>query len=275
GPGERVTHYRQSCLACHTQRGCSLPEPTRRLKSKEDSCIDCHMPQYPPSDIGHTAATDHRIVRSSDIPLPRTERNRGERRPKRDAAIVPFYRQGPNANDADADRDLGIALVHVMVQSITQRKAPPAGATAQAVDLLTGAARNDPGDLPACEAQAESLALLDRQPEALAAYEKILAKAPHRETALTGAAMLAQKQQQLDLALSCWRRAVAEDPWQPYYRESLAKMLVEQKAWEDARPHAEAWVHLDPASVEARVLWVTCLARSGDKVAARAEFAKI
>src|SRR5262249_35382293 len=137
------------------------------------------------------------------------------------------------------------------------------------------ALRNDPVDLPAWEARAEALALLNRQAEALAAYEAVLTKAPRREPSLMGAAMLAQKQQRLELALSYWRRAVAEDPWHPYYRASLAQMLAEQKAWDEARAHGEAWVRLDPASVEARVLWVTCLAKSGDKDAARAEFAKI
>ena len=32
---------------------------------------------------------------------------------------------------------------------------------------------------------------------------------------------------------------------------------------------------LDPANMDARVLWVSCLLRTGDKAAARAEFAKI
>jgi tetratricopeptide (TPR) repeat protein len=246
-----------------------VPEATRRLKSKDDSCIDCHMARYPTADIAHTAATDHRILRRPDKEAPATSQA------KREPGIIAFYGQRLHPNDREAKRDLGIALVHMLVQSLAQQKAPPAGTGEQAVELLATAARDDPEDLLARESQAEGLALLNRPAEALAAYEAILANAPRREISLMGAAMLAQKQQQTERALSYWRRAIAEDPWQSYYRASLARMLIEQKAWDEACPHCAAWVRLDPASVEARVLLVTCLARSGDKAAARAEFAKI
>jgi tetratricopeptide (TPR) repeat protein len=86
--------------------------------------------------------------------------------------------------------------------------------------------------------------------------------------------MLAQ-QQRLESALSYWRRAAAVDPWKATYRSSLAKMLAERKAWDEALPECEAWLRLDPANLDARVLLVTCLARTGDKTTARAEFAKI
>jgi tetratricopeptide (TPR) repeat protein len=141
--------------------------------------------------------------------------------------------------------------------------------------LLKAAVRNDPEDLPAWEALAEALVLTGRPAEAGDAYEALLARDPHWEAALMGAAMLAQSRQRLPAAASYWRRAAAEGPWQPAYRAGLAQVLADQKAWDEARTQAEAWVRLDPASVDARVLYVTCLARSGHKDAARAEFAKI
>ena len=90
-----------------------------------------------------------------------------------------------------------------------------------------------------------------------------------------GAAMLAQSLQRREAALSYWRRAVAENPWHPNYRANLARMLSEEKAWQEARPHCEAWLRLDPANLEARFLWVRCLIKTGDKSEARVEFAKI
>jgi Tfp pilus assembly protein PilF len=325
GPEERVAHYRSRCLECHSveriakppsERGCSVPEATRRLTSKEDSCIDCHMPRYPPADIAHTTTTDHRIIRGADkAALSRGEKGRGEGRPKREPGIVSFFqdRLDPDTNpkrqrgdatspkrqqedktspkrqrgddtspkrqrgdlDSEDERDLGIALAHILVQSAMQRKAPPARADAQAVAFLDAAVQNDPDDLQAGEAKAEVLAILGRHAEALAAYETVLAKAPHREASLLGAAMLAQGLQQTERALAYWRRAVAENPWQPSYQASLAQMLADQKAWDEARTPCEAWLRLDPASIDARVLWVRCLIKTGDKAAARAEFAKI
>jgi tetratricopeptide (TPR) repeat protein len=270
GRAERSAYYRERCLECHRQRGCSLPEAARRLPGKDESCIDCHMPKYPASDIAHAASTDHHIFRRADkVALGATSRS------NREPGIIPFYRKSNEPNEKEAGRDFGIALARTMVDRLVQRKPLPTGAGQQAVDLLEAAVRNDPEDMQAQEARAEVLALLNRQGEALAAYQAILSKAPHREASLMGAAMLAQSQRQPEPALLYWGRAVAENPWQPYYRASLAKMLADKKAWDEARPQCEAWLRLDPASIEARVLWVSCLIKTGDLARARTEFAKI
>jgi tetratricopeptide (TPR) repeat protein len=193
----------------------------------------------------------------------------------REPGIISFYRKDSDRNDKEAERDLGIALAHVMVQGLTQRKALSAHSSEQAAGLLDAAARNDPEDMVAWEAKAEMLALLNRQGEALDTYETILAKAPHREASLMGAAMLAQSRQKRGPALAYWRRAVAANPWQPYYRASLAQMLADQNAWDEARPQCEAWLRLDPGNIDARVLWVRCLLKTGDTAEAKLEFAKI
>lgn len=64
---KRVAFFRERCVACHdgsSKGGCSLPEPERRGKSPEDSCIACHMPRGAAGDVPHTSQTDHRILRS-------------------------------------------------------------------------------------------------------------------------------------------------------------------------------------------------------------------
>jgi hypothetical protein len=270
GPAERVAHYRARCLECHARPGCSVPEATRRRQSPQDSCIDCHMPRYPAADIAHTASTDHRILRRTGKDAAPAGRPGDEA-----GGVVAFYGRGAEADDRDAGRDRGLALAHVMAQSLTRRQALPAGVGRQATELLEAAARNDPADLEAREGLAEALALVNRPADALAVYEAVLAGAPEREASLMGAAMLAQSLQKGESALAYWRRAVAVNPWHATYRASLARLLAEQKAWDEARPHCEAWVRLDPANIDARVLWVICLARTGDKGAAGAEFAKI
>jgi tetratricopeptide (TPR) repeat protein len=228
------------------------------------------MPRYPPKDIAHTAATNHRIVRRPDKDMP------GEsNQPTREGGYVSFYREREDKNDKEVERDRGIALAHLMVQTLSQGKATPAETGREAIALVDAAVERDGEDMQAAEARAQVLSLLNREADALAAYETILSKAPHREASLMGAAMLAQIQQRREAALAYWRRAVEENPWQPYYRANLAKMLFEDKAWDEARPHCEAWLRLDPVSIDARVLWVRCLIKTGDKSEARAEFAKI
>jgi hypothetical protein len=60
-PTERVTFYRERCLACHADRGCRLPEAERLARSPDDDCTSCHMPPYPTSNVAHTALTNHTV----------------------------------------------------------------------------------------------------------------------------------------------------------------------------------------------------------------------
>jgi tetratricopeptide (TPR) repeat protein len=133
------------------------------------------------------------------------------------------------------------------------------------VALLASAVGNDPEDWPAWEAQAQLLTALGRRGEALADCQRVLAGAPRRETALADGAALARQLGQRDLAIDYWRRASAVNPWAPEYRGGLATLLAAKEAWDEVRP----------ASVEARMLWVTALLRAGRKDEARAEFDKV
>lgn len=63
GPAERVAYYRDRCLGCHADRGCTVPAADRRARSGGDDCASCHMPRAPVFDVGHTALTDHALTR--------------------------------------------------------------------------------------------------------------------------------------------------------------------------------------------------------------------
>jgi Tfp pilus assembly protein PilF len=263
---QRVAHYRKACLECHQEHGCSLPLAARRAKSPQDSCIDCHMPRYPASDIAHTASTDHRLLRRPDGDAPAHGA-----RPAREPEFVSFYRKTQAADDEEMRRDLAVALARI----IMQHKAPVEGASRTILRQLEGVVERNPADLDAWEARALALTLLNRPEDALAAYEAVLAQAPHREASLGRAALLAQKLRLVDRAVSYWRRVVEENPNEASYRANLTQILTHQKAWAEARPHCEVWLRLDPSNLEARTLWVSCLLKTGDRDRARAEFAKI
>ena len=62
-PAERVSFYRDRCLTCHADKGCSLPEDARSAKGRGDDCISCHMPRSTTSDIAHTSQTLHDLAR--------------------------------------------------------------------------------------------------------------------------------------------------------------------------------------------------------------------
>ncbi len=60
---DRLAEAIKKCNSCHADKGCSLPMPTRLVKSPADDCIACHMPKRNTVDIGHTPLTDHSIKR--------------------------------------------------------------------------------------------------------------------------------------------------------------------------------------------------------------------
>jgi hypothetical protein len=265
-PAQRVAHYRDRCLRCHEQHGCSLPVAERLRRTAEDSCIACHMPRYRSSDIPHTAATDHRILRHGKATPPEDVRPAGG-----DAwPVVSFY-PGRKGTEGEDERDRAVAVVRLALRGETAAS----GALGKALPALDAALRRAPDDHVAGEARGHALGLRGLWAEALNAFEGVLAGAPDRELALVGAAAAAEAAGKAEAARDYWRRAVAINSWAPDYRRRLVQLLVKRERWAEAEPQAAAWVRLDPMSAEARTARVQCLLAAGRKEEARAEFAHI
>jgi hypothetical protein len=266
---KRTQHYREACLKCHEQHGCKVPETARRQTAKDDSCIVCHMPRYPATDVTHIASTDHRIMRRPENFWPL------ENKPGPDPKLSLFHADLADRDPAEFDRDLGIALAYTVFPPLRQGQSVFNRAGRRAIKLLEKAIHNDPHDFAAQEWRAKLLGILNRLDEASQAYQEILASNPNREPALVEAATVAQSQRKWDKALCYWRQAVLTNPWQPSYRASLTELLVDQHQWGEALVQARDWLRLDPASTEARTMVVRCLWWTGDNAAARREFENI
>jgi predicted CXXCH cytochrome family protein len=263
---ERVDEYRRRCLACHETRPCTLPPAQRRVQSARDSCIDCHMPRFQTSNIAHTAVTDHRILRrpsgepqSRPLALPRP----GE------SPIVNFFRDSLSPEDADADRDLGLALVHLARQPGPLR----AELVPLARPLLETALRADPEDVEAREADGLAQALSGQEDEALKAWQRVLDRVPDREVSLGLAAQALMRQGKRREAIDYLRRLVAVNPANAGPRIDLAQLLGGQGDWLEARQQCEAALRINPFSAAARQQLVLCWLRGADRKRAEAELA--
>jgi tetratricopeptide (TPR) repeat protein len=262
---ERVAYYRRRCLACHQDKGCSLPRRVRLDKQADDSCIACHMPRSPTANIVHTAATDHRIPRRPPATAKEERLSADVDRPLRS-----FHPYRPE-DEAEVRRDLGLALVEGMRfggMSVELH-------SARAASLLEEAAKRDAEDVPAGEALGLVLLMRHRRPQALAVLEDVLSRDSKREAALTAAASLAWNLGRPEEGLEHWRRLVAVNPWLAGYRRSLTQALLQLRKWDEAREQCRDWLRLDPASIEARQAWVALLLRDDKKTEAREEFARL
>ncbi len=272
-PAQKVAFYRGRCLNCHREDGaaagpgkrpaCSVPADVRRATSKDDSCIDCHMPSTG-STLNHTAVVDHRVPRR---PAPaRPPAAPGER--LAEVPLAPFHPDLAAPDDEEVSRGLGIALTETADSQPEGRARQLAG---WALPLLESALAAEPEDPPAWEARGNALWFLGRREEALAAYETALGQAPRRETCLAQAAALAQRLNR-PAARAYAERAVAVNPWNASYHLELAKVHARGRDWHAAAAEAGRALRLNPAHLPARSLLVTCYAQLGERGRAEAEF---
>jgi predicted CXXCH cytochrome family protein len=62
-PAQRVAFYRAKCLTCHTDAFGA------KHHADQPDCTSCHMPRTNTSNVAHTQATDHRILKLPMMPL--------------------------------------------------------------------------------------------------------------------------------------------------------------------------------------------------------------
>lgn len=102
GASKSVAVYRQKCLDCHANQGCSVPEPERRKTQPADNCAACHMPSAD-TDIPHIAFTHHRIGKHAP-----GSRIAVQTKPTAAPDLVPID-ESPLLSKLDRRRNLGVA----------------------------------------------------------------------------------------------------------------------------------------------------------------------
>lgn len=266
---EKVAFYRDRCLRCHADGpgqadriACSKPE-AQRIKNGND-CVTCHMPRYATSDIAHTAATDHRIVRKIVPPGKAKSFAKAQRLP-----IVHFHRGalGEDERDPARLRDLAVALVDV-----AYREKSGQARLKQALDMMDRA-RPGPADWQAWERKALALVMMGDKAKALAALQTVFEHQPDLERSLFLAGWLAKDLGKDELSGEFLERAIAINPWHPKYRMAMTEIQVQRQAWPEVVAQARAWIRVEPFNSKARVMLVQGLAHTANRPEAEAELA--
>ncbi|HZU38448.1 MAG TPA: multiheme c-type cytochrome, partial [Gemmataceae bacterium] len=248
---KKIAYYRDRCLQCHTARTCTLSLAERRRLSPADSCTQCHMPRFPTADVAHTAATDHRILRSpSAHPNPG-----GKARALPDLPVVNFYQDLLDPRDPEARRDQGVALAlwgfkgHGAAYAVARR----------ALGLLNEALRRAPDDFLAHKARAWVEWQLGERPHALQSIRAALQESPLDEEALETAATFCQAMGRSTDAIAYSRRLIGINPWQGSYHARLAQLLTDSRQWDEVEAECRAALRTDITNVDVRFLLVRAL----------------
>ena len=203
-PAARAEYYRARCLQCHA----TLAE---RHHPDQRDCVACHMPRVDSADVGHTAVTDHRILR---------EPGAAPTRPLGDK-LTPF-------GGASADpRDLGLAYAELALRGDGR-------AAREAQHLLEGALpryRTDPEVLT-------RLAYLEQEQHKIGRaetlYEASIAVDPDQAVAATNLGVILAEQGAMRRAVDVWRPAFDRHPEASELGVDVALALCRTGDWKDA-----------------------------------------
>jgi predicted CXXCH cytochrome family protein len=230
-PAAKAAYFRGKCLTCHQTRDCHAADKARLAKG--DSCVACHMPRGPTSDIQHVVFTDHSIRRKpSGSAAP----------PASDSRLVPY----PSFSATTRDLALAYAIVALRDHNAADR--------ARAFPLLRQAAEQGTADAQALAYLAEFYRDAKDDAHALPLYEQVWRMDKSQYAA--AAALGAYRMQRGDLAeaIQLWRAALALNPAMTLVRVNLAKALLRTGNPGEARVMLEQALRFHPASPEARAL---------------------
>src|SRR5262249_13728582 len=114
-----------------------------------------------------------------------------------------------------------------------------------------------------------------RHSPALEAFRAGLKLAPNQESLLAGAAMAAQKSNQIDDAIAYWRKVAAMDPGNVAGHANLTALAARKGDWTTVKEQCDVWLSLEPSSVDARLALVKYWLHQGDRARGQSEFTKI
>jgi Flp pilus assembly protein TadD len=262
---ERVAFYRERCQQCHKDQSCALLLEVRKKTSKDDNCVQCHMPGGP-SDIAHHSITNHRIPRNANDAEP------DSRQVDDDLFMRFFHRDLVEAGDAGVERDTGIALT----ERVERYDWPTRRAVGTlALSPLESAVRADPSDVPALDAKAHALWAIGDFENAAKTFDAVLELVPGREASLRWAAILALEQKRSDDAIPYLERAIAVNPWRHEFHYYLAEAHARRRSWPAVLKGCQEALRLNPADFRTRQLLVEAHLGLAHLELAQAEFDRL
>jgi len=217
--------YRERCLSCHGQ----VLAKSHSTASRE--CVACHMPSRPARDGGHTAFTDHRIMKRTDAGV-----DNGHER-------LVAWRDPPKPL---ANRNLGLAYI-----TVGERDRLPEYLERGYQLLLEeqGSFTSDPAFLTGLGV-AYMRKHLPR--DALREFERAAAVEPDSAPAQVNLAAAFLEIGQAGVAIERLNRAIQLDPSMEVAYRRLADAYAKQHDEYDLRKTFERYLQFRPKSLAAR-----------------------
>jgi len=230
---ERVSYYRQKCLACHGAKFGTTHH------SDQTDCTACHMPAALSVDVAHTEVTDHRILRRPQI-SPQLLQD--------PQPVLPRLVRFPDSVKTDEDlRDLALAWESLVNSGMT-------AAAPETERLLHSAIKTSPHDPALLSALAYSAQKKGDIDHAREFYEKALAVDPTLIDAATNLGAIEASRGQLREALKLWEDAFQRAPGESRIGMNIARLFCDGGQPSASRDYVLRVLEFNPDLPEAKSL---------------------
>lgn len=210
----RVSYYRQKCLACH-----GVTFGTRHHNDRPD-CTVCHMPSLHSTNVAHTQVTDHRIPRRPDTSAPLLK---DAATPRSAPHLIPF----PPSQKVEP-RDLALAWMSLAGNGMLENEA-------QVRQLLLSAVKQSPDD----PALLSALGYLEQErgarDEARQLYLRALASDPDSIDVATNLGVIEAMTGHVQEAVKLWQGAYEHAPDRSTIGMNLALVYCQTGKTDEAR----------------------------------------
>ena len=250
--GDPAVYFDAKCANCH---GASHGECSLSIANRADrTCISCHMPRFPVTDIPHTALTDHRILRRPDFSATPTSNLATLKQSNSDV----FDEGEPALPDWELRRARALAL------RIDRSLAKTPEDIAHAVETLRSL---EPflADDPEVSAMLAWLAAYQKDSAALEkAARRTLELNPHRYEAQEQLLRTLLERQAWAEGEALCRQLIAQDSNRAMYHAMLADALFKQGHVTEGISAAEKALTCDPTQRGVRQRLIEMYRQSGD-----------
>ncbi|MGH7134704.1 MAG: cytochrome c3 family protein [Pirellulales bacterium] len=250
-------YYRQRCLECHAERGCSLPADQQAAPPANHSCTHCHMPRLSAHDIAHASQTDHRILRQIVIEEIDFAAETKE--------VALFDQDHSTLPEWEIERALVLATVHRLMEAgyASQKEAD------EAEHILRDIIEIAPDDFASLSALGSVLDLRQDAAGAREVWQRALELKPANEHILDFLVSVCQKSGDDQAALEYLDRLMELNPWRSRDYMRRATLLSQLGRTPEAVAAAERALELDPTDRTARRWIINAAQTIGDLNTAR------
>jgi hypothetical protein len=227
---EAPAYFRNKCLACHSEKSCTLSLDVRQHHQPGDDCAGCHMQKRDVQEISHSSITNHRILARPGEPFPQGAFQQTT------SALPDLIHLNPAPGQKDTVPPL------ILLQAYGELADQHPEYLKRYFEVLDQLERTDPGNPLVLAATGTRDLQAGKYEEAVTKLQSALETGPPKTLLYTELADALVKLHRPTEAAVVLRKAIAIDPFNSALQKTLIVRLIELKDYASARTALESYM---------------------------------